>query len=160
MYNVYVNKILGVIQYMKILKLKDNEQLINVSAIPLDKIDVCGFWLYSAYLYNYSNNTKQLVVVALKDRKMYFVGNLISYSWENIQKVVDKFIIDYVVDLAKEKAIYRGTKIKGFKKCIKIGKEKIYIKNIENYDNFVLMLKHDYVAFKSNVLNHIKDLNN
>ena len=145
---------------MKILKLKDNESLINISAIPLDTMDVCGFWLYSAYLYNYDNNTKQLVIVALKDRKMYLVGNLISYSWENIQKVVDKFIIEYVVALAKEKTIYKGTKIKGFKKCIKIWKEKIYIKNIENYDNLVLMLKHNYVAFKNDVLNCIKSLNN
>ena len=145
---------------MKILKLKDNESLINISAIPLDTMDVCGFWLYSAYLYNYDNNTKQLVIVALKDRKMYLVGNLISYSWENIQKVVDKFIIEYVVALAKEKTIYKGTKIKGLKKCIKIGKEKIYIKNIENYDNLVLMLKHNYVAFKNDVLNCIKSLNN
>ena len=116
-------------------------------------MDVCGFWFYSAYLYNYSNNTKKLVIVALKDNKMFFAGNLISYSWENIQKVVDKFIINYVVGLAKEKAIYKNTKIKGFKKCIKIGKEKIYIKNIENYDNFVLVLKHDYTAFKNDVLN-------
>ena len=145
---------------MKILKLKDNESLINISAIPLDKINMCGFWLYSAYLYNYDNNTKQLVIVALKDRTMYFVGNLISYSWENIQKVVDKFIIDYVAGLAQEKTIYKGIKIKRFKKCIKIGKEKIYIKNIENCDDFVLMLKHDYIAFKNNVLNYIKDLNN
>ena len=145
---------------MKILKLKDNESLINISAIPLDTMDVCGYWLYSAYLYNYDNNTKQLVIVALKDRKMYLVGNLISYSWENIQKVVDKFIIEYVVALAKEKTIYKGTKIKGLKKCIKIGKEKIYIKNIENYDNLVLMLKHNYVAFKNDVLNCIKSLNN
>ena len=121
---------------------------------------VCGFWLYSAYLCNFDKNTKQLVVVALKDRNMYFVGNLISYSWKNIQKLVDKFIIDHVVALAKEKAIYKGTKIKGFKKCIKVGEEKIYIKNIENYDNLVLMLKHDYVAFQNNVLNYIKDLNN
>ena len=145
---------------MKILKLKDNEQLLNISAIPLDKMDICGFWLYSAYLWNCDKNTKQLVIVALKNRNMYFVGNLISYNWDNIQKVVDKFIIKYVVGLAKEKAIYKGTKIKGFKKCIKIWKEKIYIKNIENYDNCVLMLKHDYNTFKNNVLNYIKDLNN
>ena len=105
---------------MKILKLKDNEQLLNISAIPLDKMDICGFWLYSAYLYNYVSNTKQLVIVALKNRNMYLVGNLISYNWDNIQKVVDKFIIKYVVGLAKEKAIYKGIKIKGFKKCIKI----------------------------------------
>ena len=145
---------------MKILKLKDNEQLLNVSAIPLDKKDICGFWLYSAYLWNCDKNTKQLVVVALKDRNMYFVDNLISHSWTSIQKVVDKFIIDYVVDLAKQKAIYKGTKIKGFKKCIKVGYKKIYIQNIENHDNLVLMLKHDYVAFENNVLNYIKDLNN
>ena len=144
---------------MKILKLKDNEHLIDVSAIPLDKVDVCGFWLYSAYLCNYNDNTKQLVVVALKDRQMYLVGNLISYSWKNIQKVVDKFIISHVVGLAKEKAIYKGTKIKGFKNFIKINKEKIYIQNVENYENLVLMLKHDYVAFKNNVLKYIKDLN-
>ena len=125
---------------MKILKLKDNEQLLNISAIPLDKMDVCGFWLYSAYLYNYVSNTKQLVIVALKNRNMYLVGNLISYSWGNIQKVVDKFIIEYVVDLAKEKAIYKGTNIKGFKKCIKIWKEKIYIKNLLKYVVFFLKI--------------------
>ena len=140
-----------------ILNLKENEQLINVSAIPLDRMNICGFWLYSAYLYNYDNNTKQLVIVALKDRNMYFVGNLVSYSWENIQKAVDKFIIDHVVEIAKAKVLNKGTKIKGFKKYIKINKEKIYIQNIDGYENLVLMLKHDYVSFKDNVLNYIKD---
>ena len=120
-------------------------------------MDICGFWLYSAYLYNYGNNAKHLVIVALKDRKMYLVGKLVSYSWGNIQKVVDKFIIDYVVCLAKEQAIYRGMKIKGLQKYIKIFKKKIYLQNIKNYQNQVLMLKHDYVAFKKNVLNYIKD---
>ena len=142
---------------MKILNLKENEHLIDITSIPLDKMDICGFWLYSAYLYNYDNNAKQLVVVALKDRKMYLVGKLVSYSWNNIQKVVDKFIINYVVCLAKEQAIYRGMKIKGLQKYIKIFKKKIYLQNIKNYQNQVLMLKHDYVAFKENVLNYIKD---
>ena len=145
---------------MNILKLKDNEQLIDISAIPLDKINVCGFWLYSAYLYNYDNNTKQLVVVALKDNNMYFVGNLVCYSWEKIEKVVDKFIIGYVVDLAKQKSINKNVKIKGYKKCIKIDNEKFYIKNIDAYYNFVLMLKHDYATFKNNVLDYISALNN
>ena len=145
---------------MKILKLKDNERLININATPLDKMDICGFWLYSAYLYNYNNSTKQLVIVAVKNRNMYFVGNLVSYSWDNIQKAVDKFIINYVVDLAKQESNNKGLKIKGFKKCIKVNDEKFYIKNIQNCDNFVLMLKHDYVAFQNNVLNYIKDLNN
>ena len=145
---------------MKLLNLKENEILTSVTAIPLDKMDVCGFWFYSAYLSKYDSNEKQLVIVALKDRNMYLVGNLVSYSWKNIQKIVDKFIIEYVVGLAKQKAIYKGIKIKGFKKCIEIGKEKIYIPNIENCDNIVLMLKHNYVAFKNNVLSYIKDLNN
>ena len=145
---------------MNILKLKDNEQLINVSAIPLDKMNVCGFWLYTAYLYNYDNNTKQLVIVGLKDNNMYFVGNLVSYSWENIQKTTDKFIIDYVVDLAKQQSINKDIKIKGYKKYIKINDEKFYIKNIDAYYTFTLMLKHDYTAFKNDVLDYISDLEN
>ena len=145
---------------MNILKLKDNEQLINVSAIPLDKMNVCGFWLYTAYLYNYDNNTKQLVIVGLKDNNMYFVGNLVSYSWENIQKTTDKFIIDYVVDLAKQQSINKDIKIKGYKKYIKINDEKFYIKNIDAYYTFTLMLKHDYTAFKNDVLDYISNLEN
>ena len=145
---------------MNILKLKENEQLVSISAIPLDKMRVCGFWLYSAYLHNYDNNTKQLVIIALKDNNMYFVGNLVCYSWENIEKIVDKFIIDYVVDLAKQQSINKDLKIKGYKKCIKIDNEKFYIENIDAYYNFVLMLKHDYTTFKNNVLDYISDLNN
>ena len=143
---------------MDILKLKDNEQLINVSAIPLDRMHICGFWLYSADLYNYDNNTKQLVIVALKDNNMYFVGNLVNYEWENIEKTVDKFIINYVVDLAKQESANMGLKIKGYKKCIKINNEKFYIKNIDAYYTFTLMLKHDYTSFKDDVLGYINDL--
>ena len=140
-----------------ILKLKENERLVNVRNIPLDKTDICGFWFYTADLYNYNNNTKKLVVAAVKDQNLYLLGNLVSYSWKNIEKAVDKFIIDYVVDLAKSKVLYKGTKIKGFKKFIKINDEKIYIQNIDGYENLVLMLKHDYTSFKNNVLDYVKD---
>ena len=90
---------------------------------------------------------------------MYLVGSLINYSWKNIQKVVDKLIIDYAVGVAKEKVIYKGTKIKGFKRFIKIFKEKVYIPKLENHGNLALMLKHDYVAFENNVLDCVKRLN-
>ena len=144
---------------MKILSLKDNECLLDIKSISVDKRDICGFWLYSAVLYNHDKKTKKFVVLALKNRKMYLVGSLIRYSWLNIQKVVDKLIIDYMVDVAKEKAIYKGTKIKGFKRFIKIFKEKVYIPKLENHGNLVLMLKHDYVAFENNVLDCVKRLN-
>ena len=144
---------------MKLLNLKGNESLIDVRDIPLDKTEICGFWFYSAYLYNHDNHTKKFVIVAFGDRKMYFVGEPVNDSWDNIQKVVDKFIIEHVVGLAKEKLICKGIKIKAFKNFIKVFKHKIYIENIENYENLVLMLKHDYVAFKDNVLNYIKSLN-
>ena len=117
------------------------------------------YWYYNAgfnfYWATLTNQKK--VILAFKNDKYHLVADNQSGNWESIQKSIDKFIINYALNLVKNKQL-ANLKVRAYSKCLKINNEKIYIKNIDSDYTFTLQLRHDYTGFINQVLDYVESL--
>ena len=117
------------------------------------------YWYYSTgFRFYWATLTNQKkVILAFKNNEYYLVADSQNGNWENIQKSIDKFIIDYALYLVKNKCL-TNLKVRAYSKCLKINDEKIYIKDVDSDYAFTLQIKHDYTGFINDVLDYIEEL--
>lgn len=120
------------------------------------------YWYYSAGFHFYqatlTNQKKVILAFNSNHEQYYLVSNGSVGNWENLQKIIDKFIIQYAADLIKAKYLLPNLKMRAYSKCLKINGEKIYIKNIDSNYTFTLQVKHDYTGFVNEVLDYVEGL--
>ncbi len=118
-------------------------------------------WMYSAgfrFYWATLTNQKKVVLAFQNNEYYYLVADNQNGNWEDIQKSIDKFIIDYALNLVKNKWLL-NLKARAYSKCLKINDKKFCIKNIDSDYTFTLQIKHDYTSFINDVLDYINELN-